>query len=73
MQIDSGAAIETMEKQGIHQWDKLYPTMEDFAKDITSGTLYTVTEENRLIAVYTISTEYDPEYLNADCEKDGFG
>lgn len=25
------AAIETMEEQGIHQWDKVYPTREDFA------------------------------------------
>ena len=62
------AAIKTMEAQGIHQWDELYPTREDFAKDITNDTLYTVTEERRLIAIYTISTEYDPEYLNAEWE-----
>lgn len=62
------AAIETMEEQGIHQWDKVYPTREDFANDIANGTLYTVTEESRLIAIYTISTEYDPEYLNAEWE-----
>lgn len=65
------AAIETMEEQGIHQWDKVYPTREDFANDIANGTLYTVTEESRLIAIYTISTEYDPEYLNAEWEYNG--
>lgn len=65
------AAIETMEKQGIHQWDEIYPTMEDFANDITNGTLYTVTEESRLIAIYTISTEYEPEYLNAEWKCNG--
>ena len=26
-------AIEKMEKQGIHQWDDLYPTKEDFEED----------------------------------------
>ena len=67
------AAIETMEEQGIHQWDKVYPTREDFANDIANVTLYTVTEESRLIAIYTISTEYDPEYLNAEWECNGEG
>ena len=65
------AAIETMEEQGIHQWDEVYPTREDFANDISNGTLYTVTEGGRLIAIYTISTEYDPEYLKADWECNG--
>lgn len=64
-------AIETMEKQGIHQWDEIYPTREDFANDITNGTLYTVTEESWLIAIYTISTEYEPEYLNAEWKCNG--
>ena len=59
-------AIEAMEKQGIHQWDEIYPTREDFANDITNGTLYTVTEGNRLIAIYTISTECDPEYSRVE-------
>ena len=65
------AAIEVMEEQGIHQWDNVYPTREDFANDITNGTLYTVTEEGRLIAIYTISTECDPEYANAEWECKG--
>ena len=33
-----------MEEQVIHQWDKVYPTREDFANDIANGTLYTVEE-----------------------------
>ena len=56
-------AIKTMEEQGIHQWDEVYPTREDFANDIINGTLYTVTEKSRLVAIYVISTEYDSEYL----------
>lgn len=65
------AAIETMEAQGIHQWDELYPTREDFADDIRNGTLYTVTGNGRLIAIYVISTEYDPEYLTGEWECNG--
>lgn len=58
------AAINTMEEKGIHQWDAIYPTKEDFANDIINDTLYTVTEGAQLIAIYTINTEYNPEYLN---------
>lgn len=53
-----------MEEKGIHQWDAIYPTKEDFANDIINSTLYTVTEGAQLIAIYTINTEYNPEYLN---------
>lgn len=58
------AAINTMEEKGIHQWDAIYPTKEDFANDIINDTLYTVTEGAQLIAIYTVNTEYNPEYLN---------
>ena len=53
-----------MEEKGIHQWDAIYPTKEDFANDIINDTLYTVTEGAQLIAIYTINTECNPEYLN---------
>lgn len=65
------SAIKTMEAQGIHQWDEVYPSREDFMKDIINGTLYTVTENNRLIAFYVISTEYDPQYLYVKWECNG--
>ena len=65
------AAIKAMEAQGIHQWDELYPTREDFVKDISNGTLYTVTERGQLIAIYVISTEYDSAYLNGEWEYNG--
>lgn len=50
------SAIKRMEAQGIHQWDEVYPSREDFVHDIINGILYTVTENNRLIAIYVIST-----------------
>lgn len=62
------SAIKAMEEQGIHQWDEVYPTRTDFANDIINGSLYTVTENSRLIAIYVINTEYDSEYLNVEWE-----
>ena len=62
------AAVKTMENQGILQWDELYPTREDFAEDISKGTLYTVREKDTLIAIYVISTECDSAYLNGKWE-----
>lgn len=58
------SAIKTMENQGIHQWDDLYPTRDDFSADIQDKTLYVAMEHDRIVAVYVISRECDPEYLN---------
>ncbi len=55
-------AIEHMEHQGIHQWDELYPTQEDFLDDIDKNSLYVAVEDDKIIAVYTISQECDEEY-----------
>ncbi len=37
-------AIVEMEKNGIYQWDDLYPTREDFEEDIRNNNLYVVFE-----------------------------
>ena len=65
-------AIVEMEKNGIYQWDDLYPTREDFEEDIRNNNLYVVFEEDRLVAFYVISGEYDEQYNNAEweCEAD---
>lgn len=65
------SAIETMEQQGIYQWDEFYPTRADITADIRSKTLYTVTENDALVAIYVINREADPEYLDAKWECDG--
>lgn len=61
-----GRAIEYMEKQGIHQWDELYPGRDIFLDDIEKNTLYVTVEEDKIIAVYVINQECDEEYH--DCE-----
>lgn len=60
------SAIESMENQGIQQWDEVYPAREDFAADIQKETLYTVFENDVLAAVYVLNRECDPEYH--DCK-----
>lgn len=62
------AAIETMESRGIHQWDELYPTKEDFIADIQNENLYVVFENNTIVAIYVISREYDSEYIKGKWE-----
>lgn len=60
------AAIKKMEESGIHQWDELYPTVEDFSEDIKKGNLYVAVDNDKIAALYVISGESDEEYNYAD-------
>lgn len=62
-------AIAQMERQGIHQWDELYPTREDFAGDIRSGALYTACKDGEIVGIYTINQVSDEAYSR--CSWDG--
>ena len=64
------SAVDTMEKQGIHQWDERYPIREDFEADIQSNTLYTVIRDGVLVGVYVISRECDGEYDSCKWESE---
>ncbi len=55
-------AIDTMEKQGIKQWDEWYPTKDDLLNDIQKNTLYVAIEDEQIVAIYVISRECDEEY-----------
>lgn len=59
-------AVETMIKQNIFQWDELYPTREDFQKDIDKSQLYVGIMDNRIAVVYVINQEYDEQYENGE-------
>lgn len=61
-------AIKDMESKGIHQWDDLYPTEDDFLNDINCGNLYVAVEDKKIIAIYVISDESDEEYNYAAWE-----
>lgn len=61
-----GNAIETMTEHNIPQWDNLYPTREDFRKDIDRSQLYVGLIANRIAVVYVINQEYDEQYENGN-------
>ena len=61
-------AIVEMEKNGIYQWDEIYPARSDFEEDIKNNNLYVVFDEDILIAFYVISGECDEQYNNAEWE-----
>ncbi|MGN0636908.1 MAG: GNAT family N-acetyltransferase [Huintestinicola sp.] len=58
------SAILEMEKNGIHQWDELYPIPEDFSEDISKGEQFVGTVEGRIAVIYTLNQSFDDEYKN---------
>ena len=58
------AAIENMEKQGIHQWDHIYPDKPTISDDITRNLMYIGTIEGKIAVCFVLSEEYDEEYQN---------
>ncbi len=57
-------AVEEMERQGIHQWDEVYPARMDFEEDIRKNSLYLAYEGNEMVALYVISGECEDAYQN---------
>ncbi len=57
-------AIESMEKNGIHQWDSIYPTKADFREDIEKGDLEVGIADNKIAVVYAVNTNFEEEYNN---------
>ncbi len=58
------AAIENMEKQGIHQWDQIYPDKETLRQDIIKNQMYIGEKDNKLAVCFVLNEEYDEEYKN---------
>lgn len=55
-------AIDAMERDGIFQWDHLYPTKEDFQEDADESQLYVGLANGQIAVVYTLNQTYDKEY-----------
>ena len=58
------AAIDTMEKEGIHQWDEIYPTTIEIGGDIQKNQMYIGKEGQDIAVCFTLSEECDEEYKN---------
>lgn len=57
-------AIDAMERDGIFQWDDLYPAEEDFQKDVDKNQLYVGLVNGQISVVYTLNQNCDKEYEN---------
>ena len=58
------AAINNMEKQGIHQWDEIYPDKAIISEDIIKNQMYIGTIDEKIAVCFVLSEEYDDEYKN---------
>ena len=57
-------SIIKMEKDGIHQWDNIYPDKEIIAEDIAQECMYIGKIGSIIVVCFTLSEEYDEEYKN---------
>ena len=64
------AAIDTMARQGIFQWDEIYPDESDFRRDIEHGWLYVGMVEDQLAVVFALNGECDPAYESGQWKYD---
>ena len=58
------AAVNHMEQQGIHQWDKIYPDLQTITEDISKNQMYVGTIDGKIAVCFVLSEEYDEEYKN---------
>ena len=58
------SVIIEMEKNGIFQWDSIYPSKEDFLDDIHKKTLFVGILDQHISVVFTINKECDEHYQN---------
>jgi ribosomal protein S18 acetylase RimI-like enzyme len=58
--------IENLDKQGIYQWDEIYPSKKDFLDDIHNKSLYVITVADKILGCICINQVKDPGYENAN-------
>lgn len=56
------AAVEHMVRNGILQWDEIYPNEGVLFDDILQGEMYLLREKHRLVACVVINEEQDEAY-----------
>ena len=68
-------AIIEMEKKKIFQWDEIYPSRDDFLKDIKTSTLFIgeiqFEDTKRICVVYALNKLCDEEYKKAKWKWEG--
>ena len=64
-------AIDVMEKNGIPQWDEVYPAREDFLNDIKAESLYVGIIDGKIVVIFALNKCQDEAYFSADWTYDG--
>lgn len=64
------AAIAEMQRQGIDQWDEIYPAEQHLAADTEAGQLCCGTDGERIAVIYVLNQECDTAYDSADWSYD---
>jgi hypothetical protein len=59
------SCIDDMRRQGIDQWDDVYPTRNRFESDLSSDSLYLAGSEGENIGAMTVNQHQDAEYAGA--------
>ena len=57
-------AIIAMEKNGIHQWDEVYPNKQIISEDIAENRMFIGIEDGRIAVCFVLCEECDDEYKN---------
>lgn len=57
-------AINEMNKNGIYQWDTIYPDRNIIEDDIAKKQLYIALSEETIVSAYVLNQEYDEQYAN---------
>ena len=57
-------AIINMEKQGIHQWDEIYPDKQVISEDIEKETMYIGKQGNKIAVCFVLCEDCDEAYKN---------
>lgn len=59
-------AVKQMERDKIHQWDRIYPAKEDFSNDIEKNELYIGIIDDKIAVIYALNKECDEQYKNGE-------
>jgi ribosomal protein S18 acetylase RimI-like enzyme len=64
-------AISEMERNGIHQWDEIYPDRTVMLNDVAAGQLYSTMSGNTITGVITLNEDQPSEYGSISWNDEG--
>jgi GNAT superfamily N-acetyltransferase len=65
------AAVKKMIAGGLYQWDDSYPNIDIITDDVKSGTLFKISEKDRISGVIVLNEQYFPRYKDLTWEDEG--